>query len=579
MSKTVEKTKNPFRFRLFKVEWSSFWTLLKMLLANSHSLDFRRDKKKAIIKIVLAIVGFAAVAGISFLFFYLCIRFSIFSLLNYVPMSVPSIIVTILLIFSFLGSLSRVTEDLYFASDNKILLTLPVDGNTLFLARLSVCFINTYLKALALEVPLLIGYFLVSGYPVYMCFAIFFVWAIIDAFLLLLASVLSVPTYYFKRFLRTHTLANALVLVSVIVLLLGACSFLIAIIPNRIDIFSNWGPYFAKIQSGLSFYTTNLSFFYGVSMVYLGGFTGFSFSYFSGYGISGLWTFVTLIGAIPLLFLAALSLANPLYLRLASGSGELQSASKTKKQKEEKVLSPLMSQLKKEALLFFKDGDISPNYVGIFLALPLLLALIGKLFGAMDINSLGEAMVQVADLLILMLLSLSTNSLVARIYSKEGGAFKLNRTYPLKDEVVIGSKLLLPGIIGSLSIISSVLVMGFLRPTMMAATMFSGFGALLAYLGHLLFSAGLDFSNPKEGFGEASFLQSSENRSAIMAFLTSGVMALLYYYFQKDPILLLWDVSSSAGFKILLIGALYLALNVLLYVRKIRYVYRTGESL
>ncbi len=579
MSKAKAKA-NKSLSSFFRVDFKAFSVLVRMLLSNSLSLDLKGNKKKAILKLLLSVLAFAIIAALSYLFFYLCVRFNIFSLLAFVPMDVPSIIVSILLLVSFLTSLGRVCEDLYFASDNKILLTLPTNGNTLFLARLFVCFLNTYLKSLLLEVPFLIGYFAVSGYPIYMYFALFFVWALIDLAMLLLCSLLSVPVYYAKAFLKTRALANALFSVLLIGVVLGLCVFLIFLIPSNIDIFSNWGVYFSKIQQGLVFYRTRLSFFYKTSMLYLGNFTGFSFAYFSKGGIAGLYVFLILLLALPLLYFASLLLSGPLYLRLASGSGELQGRSRGKRSKREgKTLSPLSSQLKKEGVLFFKDSSLSSGYIGVFLALPLLLSLLAKLFGAMDLNSRGEGYVQVVFLLVCLLLALSANSTIARIYSQEGGAFKLSRTYPLKEGYLISSKLVLPGFIGTLSLLACTIALCSLRSEMSEGTAYMGAGIILVYLGHLLYSAGLDFTNPKSGFGEASFFNSSENRATIMGFIVTALLSIFYYLYFQDHILWLASVQASAGFKIFLWGIFYLLGNILLYARKIKYLYKTGESL
>lgn len=564
---------------LFSIEWSSFWVLVKMLLANYLSIDWKGNKKKAIIKCITSFIGFAVVVALSYLFFTLCNMFGIFSLLSSVPMSVPSIIVTILIIFSFIGNLNKVTDDLYFANDNKVLLTLPMNGGTLFLGRLGVCFVNLYLKALKVEIPFLLGYYLVSHYPIYMFIVLFFVWALIDLVMLFLAAIISIPTYFVKRFLKTHNLVNTLVLTLVIVLILGVCSYLISIIPDKIDIFSNWGPYFAVIQNGLNFYTNKMSFFFQTSMVYLGGFTGYSFSYLSGYGIGGLWTLLTLIGLLIVLFFLTIFLASPFYLALASGNDEIQGKNKKKKENKFTVASPLFSQYKKEWLLFIKDGTNTPNYIGLFLALPLLLALISKIFGAMDVNIRGENMVQVASLLILLLISLSANGMLANLYSKEGGAFKLNRTYPLKDKTIITSKIIYPLIVGTISILATTFVIANIRQSSFEGTLYMGFGACLIYLGHALYSAALDFSNPQDIFGEGSFLSKNENRSFILAFVTSFLVSILYYLYLTDPIKWLSTVPSSAGFKVLLLGIFFFLVNLTIFLRKIKYIYSKGESL
>ena len=127
---------------------------------------------------------------------------------------------------------------------------------------------------------------------------------------------------------------------------------------------------------------------------------------------------------------------------------------KTKKTfKREKTRSPFAAQARKELLLYFKDSDMIA-YTGLFFYLPLLLALISKIFMAMDLNKRGLSYVQVAILLITLLITLSSNSNIAKIYSKEGGAFKLGRTYPVKNGLLITSKLFLPSLLGAVSIIS-----------------------------------------------------------------------------------------------------------------------------
>ena len=197
---SMEKTGKRWIRNFFHVEWKSFWVLLSMLLSNSLSLDFKRNRKKSIINIILKVLFFIVGSAVSFIFFKVCIKLNLFSLLPFVPMTVPSIILNILLFVSFFSVLFRVTKDLYFANDNKVLLTFPTNGNTLFLTRLSVSFINTYIRFLTLEIPFLIGYFLVSDYPVYMIFVIFFIFLLVDLLFVLFSPLLSVPLYFIKKF-------------------------------------------------------------------------------------------------------------------------------------------------------------------------------------------------------------------------------------------------------------------------------------------------------------------------------------------------------------------------------------------
>lgn len=562
----------------FQVNWKSFRVLVSMLLANSLSMDWKKNKKKSIINIVVKVLAFIVICALSYVFFYVCIRMNIFSLMSFVPEAVPSILINILLFFSFFTTLSRVTNDLYFANDNKVLLTLPTNGNTLFLARLFVCFLNAYIKALTLEIPFLLGYFLVSKYPVYMFFVVFLLFVVVEMVFVLLSAIVSIPVYFGKRYLISHPLVRNLLRFGILAVVIALVSVLISIIPEKIDIFTNWGPYFNKIQDGMRWYINNLSFFYQTSMVYLGGYTGYTFQYLSGIGINGLWTLLTFIGCIPVFYIASLSLASPLYLRLASGNDELL-PKQSKRENESHVNKPFLSQMKKEFLLYIKDSEIAPSYTAVFIALPLLLALISKIFMAMGLNKRGLSLVQVATLLITMLIVLSANGVIAKMYSQEGGAFKLARTYPIKDSTLLASKLVIPGTLGTISIVVSFFVIASLKANLVAESLLLGLGILLIYWGHLLYSASLDFTNPRNPFGDVSFLSSNENRSIILAFVLSFLLSLLFYYFTQDPIVWFGNVQTTSSFKITLIGLVYFMLNVMTYNKKVRYVYAKGENL
>lgn len=576
MSLNTEKKTSKLR-SFFHVEWKSFSVLLSMLLSNSLSIDFKGNKKKTIVNILLKVVIFALAAAISFILFKVCIKLNIFSLLPFVPMTVPSILTNILLIISFVSTLLKVTKDLYFSNDSKVLLTLPTNGNTLFLTRLFVSFINVYIRSMTLEIPFLIGYYLVSSYPVYMIFLVFFLFLIIDLFFVLLSALLSMLLYFIQKFLYTHAVVKRVIAVFFTLAIVALSSYLIYIIPENIDIFTNWSPYFTRIQEGLRFYSNRLSFFYETSKMYLGYYTGYTFNYFSGSALPGLYTFLTLACSLPLLFLFCLSAASPFYLKLASGNDEIMQKT-SDKGKTERTHSPFVSQIRKEMLLYFKDGDLI-NYTSLFIFLPLLLALISKIFMAMDLNSRGLSYVQVAVLFISLLIVLSSNSIIARMYSKEGGAFKLARTYPVKNSLLITSKLFLPMIFGTLSLIISYSVIAMLRSDMKIENLLLGGGVLLIYLGHLLYSASLDFTNPQSSFGDVSFLSKNENRSIIFAFVSSALFTLLFYYFGSDPLVWLVNIQMTASLKLLLIGVLFLTLNIYLYCQRIKYVYSKGERL
>lgn len=570
----ISKLKN-----FFYIDWSSFFVFIRMLLNNSLSLDFKKNRKKSIISVLTKILIFAITAAISYLFFYICNKLSLFSLISVTPSSVPSIIIMIMLVFSFLSTLFRVLNDLFFSSDNKVLLTLPSNGNTLFLSRIFVSFINAYLKALKLEIPFLIGYFICSRYPIYTYFAVFFIFIVIELFFVLLSSLIIIPLYFVKKFLITYPIIRNILLLLGIGTIITLVSLIISIIPEKIDIFSNWSTYFYKIQDGLTYYKVNMSFLYKTSSVVLGVYNGYGVGFYSGTGIFGLYTFLVILGSNLVLFLLSLVLANPFYLRLASGNDELMEKH-LNKNKTSKVLSPGLSQFKKEVLLFIKDSYITPSYVTIFISFPLIMALISKIFLAMDLNMMGITLSIVAILIISLLISLSANASIAKIYSIEGGAFNVGRVNPYNDYKKITSKLILPMVIGIISLIITFIIISSLRSELRLELLLLGVGVIFIYISHLLYSAGLDFSSPRNIFGDISFLSNSEGRSTIFAFVLSALVSVIFYYASYDNFYWINDnAKTTACFKVLLIGLFILILSIYNYRKRIKYIYQKGETL
>src|SRR5574344_1755341 len=97
------------------IDGSSFWALVSMLLSNRFKVDFREDKKKSWGRLILLALGFGVITSLFYLFYFLTAQLNIFSALIFVPLSVPSIISSVLLLFGFLSLSKGLTEDLYFS--------------------------------------------------------------------------------------------------------------------------------------------------------------------------------------------------------------------------------------------------------------------------------------------------------------------------------------------------------------------------------------------------------------------------------------------------------------------------------
>jgi hypothetical protein len=570
-----EKRKIRFKER-FGVDWSRFFTVVKMLLRNTLNLDFKGDFKRSFIKTLLSIIGFAAVVVISYYFFSIASSFQIFSVLAFVPESVPSFITMTVYFLGYIPALLGLLKILYWNNDNKIMITFPCNANTVFTARMFVFFVSQFLKTMLIEVPFLLGYMVFSRFPWYFMLWLIFGWALLVLFEVLFLSIVSIPGYYVSRFMKRHNVIAVIAASLFFIGLVGLVSWIVSLLPNKIDLFSSWGPYFNQIQSALNFYTNRLSFFYNLTLMSMGENTGFGATSFSKISV---FTLLGVLAAILLVFVLMLIFVNPLYFGLASSSNDFLARGKIKTLHLPQH-SSFWAQVHKEAILFFKNPDIFAGFFGTFVFMPIYITLIGKMFGAMATNIRGDMMVMAIICLLIMVIALMSNLTIAGIYSAEGDAFALTRSYPSKQSFMLTSKLFAPASLGLISIGVSIGLFASVRAVEPVVAAFLCLGIVGFYIGHLLYAASLDFTSHQDHFVDHNFASDSEKRVLIIGVAVCLLAGVFYYYFMQD--FTVWfslSRNGTAALKFAIMGALFLGLNAILYFKKISLIYQQGATL
>lgn len=558
----------------FGIDWAGFRIITRMLLVNTFNLDFRTKTKQAVIKLASAVIGFVAFVAISFGFFFFASKFNIFSILAFVPESVPSIIAMAVFFIGFVPALLSLTRTLYWSPDNKLMITFPCNGNTVFAARMFVFFVGQYLKMLLIEVSFLFGYMIFARFPWFM-----FIWALFGWMILTLAEVLflslaSVPAYYVGLYLKRHSIVKIVLSGLFFIALVAVVAFLINLLPDEVNLFSSWGPYFAKIQKVLIFYQTELSFLLNLTTMAIGSNSGFGVVVFT----RGSWlALAIMIGIVIVCFFLVVYLINPLYFRLASFSNDL-SEGNEKNWKKLHVYPYWLAQIFKEALLFFKDPNIFSGLFGTFVFLPIYISLIDKVFGAMTTNIRGDMMVLSINVLLVLMVALSSNTVIARIFSEEGDAFVLTRSYPRNQVFMLSTKLLFPALMGTFSLALSVYFFASMKGLGVGSASLLGFAVVSLYLGHLLFAAGLDFTTKKDHFASGDFMSEGENRVIVIGIFVAILAAVLYYLFLQD-FSSWWRLTreETASLKLMLMSLGFLLVNLLLFYRKIQLIYMEGQ--
>jgi hypothetical protein len=559
MKKAVKvKSKNKMKER-FSIDFSAFWVLTKMLLQDRFSLSFKSNKKKTFIKLLTSIAVFAILVVASYGFYYLCKIFNIFSVLPSVPITVPSLLST--LKFG-LG----LVQTLYFSEDNRLMMTYPCNGNTIFIARMFSFFLSEYIRNLLVQIPLLLGYMILFSFPWYTYIWLFVAWFLITFVEVLVGSLLSIPTYYVVRFLKANSLIKFIVYVILGSLVIGFVSWVLIQIPNKVNIFKDWSPYFAKIQIILNGYESYLSGFYLLTNFACGTFDGYNVDFLT---FNSLYVLLTLVGSALILYLIVILLVNPIYFKFSSKSFEFESTSLIHS-KNSKKHSFVRAQMHKELMIFGSDPSLMMSIIVTFAILPLFVALINKIFGAMELNINGEIYVVIINYLLISIIAMSTNSLIASVYSREGSAFAYNRVYPRKSNFILFSKLILPMIIGISSLSISCYIFALLKEIDGTLTAFFAISTICIYIGHMLFSASLDFTNIRSQFMNEVSSSKSENKSTMLAFVVPIILTVLFFYYFKDSL-------TSCYIKMACIGVAFLIINIVLFNRRVKLIYRSGE--
>ena len=232
-------------------EWRRFTTLVKMLLSDSLKISFdtKNSRKSAIIRIVTGVLLFAAITAFGVVLYRLAITLGIFSLLAFVPEVVPSALSIFIILLAVFNATNGLVKNLYFSNDNRLMITYPCRGSTIFLARLFVYYVNELVRMFIVLSPILLSYVIVSKFPWYSFVWLFIAILIVTAAVVLIGALFSIPWYYVRSFLKRNSLIALFVYAIVFAGFIWLVTWVISLIPDKIDIFTNFGPYFAKIQT------------------------------------------------------------------------------------------------------------------------------------------------------------------------------------------------------------------------------------------------------------------------------------------------------------------------------------------
>ena len=559
--------KVPKLFIALKMFFKNLKTLTAMQFKDQIDFGFLKSKKKTIAKIVYSVLFFIIITFVIQLILNLVVKFGLFSFLQTLNFRVYLVLMTILFLLSFISCLVRVTNTLYFSKDNTVLITMPVKNSMIFTSKLIVSFIYELLKNITYILPFFFAYGMVMSLP-----ATFYLWAIFSLVFFTLLSVvlsglLSIPAMMIAIVLKRHKVLEYIIVSSVIVLAVYALVTVIGAIPENIDLVRDWGKIYWKLQDFLKMFAEKFIIFDYLLQLFTGMmYNGTTFNPFTTTNIETLLIcFGVMVISLALIYL----LSKPLFLKMISSPFEYKKSHKIRNKKNFK-LPAFISSIIQQSKRIFRTPNLIYSVLAVATITPIAVFFQNKIIGAMDTRLFGNYMGITFNILIILLLTLSSNTAIASIYSREGNSAYLNKVNPVKYYIPLSAKVVFNASLNVISIIISCIIINAFASIGVMNTIILTAALIFMYISHLFWSAELDIMNPQNQHYQTTGSHNknpNELKSTIIAFFATFIFAFATFTFIQEEF-------SSVFPKLLLISTIFFIFRTYLYFTRIKLYYK-----
>lgn len=551
----------------------NFWPLVFMQFHDKLDFSWTKSKKTFIQKVVFFALKFLLIGGGVF---------GLLALLNSLMIIYKSEVVNFYIVFFSLMFVLNIisitiglTKSLYFADDNKVLVTLPVNSSALFFSKIIVYWFFQIKKDFDILIPVTLGVFLfgvsTNVINIGSLFYMFIILVINTIVLIFLGSLLSIPTLYLYKLMKDVPVVELIFVILLVTAFTVIAILLIHAIPENIDLINQW----PMIRSGLNTWINNFK-TYVYPLAFIVRLMSGELNGQLVYTINGqtLWMSAIFLGIAIILGAIVYLAIKPFYFTMMTKTNEF-NKSLIDNPKQNKVHHKYITFANKEMKLSFRDFDVSASYIAIYIIVPILLYFINKIYGAINTSRLGNTMILAFSILLTILPFLASNSLIATLYSKEGRAAYIKKTKPIDPLWPLISKVLFNLIFSIPSIIACMVIMGLLVDVPVWGCVVIGISVLLIQYGHIFYSAGLDLMNPQNEVYATDGEQinnPNENKATVVGFIVAIIYAILAFVFIQEA----YRVNGSidmAFIRLLIIAIGFFASTILLFVLKVRAFY------
>lgn len=543
-------------------------TLVALQLRDKVDLSWIKDKVKALRKIVLVLLKLIIIAAATFVLLFLGNRLSLF--MFYQAPTIVMLVLTISLFLSLITCTFELMKTLYFAEDNKVLITLPVNTNLLFISKIIVFYIYELKKSLSFLVPIVLGCTVLLIWQ-HNCSPIIYLWMwlpllFIIALPVLFGAILSIPLMYINRLLKKVPVLKIILFVVTLIAVITGVIYLINLLPNEINIIGQFNKISKYIEDFLLSAEAKLAIFRNLTYILIGEKGGLKYTIQPFTFVR----FAILISICVVTFILVYFASRPLFFGMMAKNFEVNKSDTN--EKSNKSHTKYGTFVNKEFMINLRTINISVNYLMTYIIIPILVLFINKIYVAMNLSSTGNTLVNTFNILIILLPLLSSNALVATYYSSEGRAGYMKKTKPVFIVYPLLIKLLFNIIFSIPTVIITVSIYGSLNHIGIINIILVSIAILFVHVGHMVYSATLDIMNPQNeqyATSGASIDNPNETKSTILAFVISIIIALFSFMLFRENSTHIY----VASIKILLIAVVFLGAMLYMFFQRVKAYY------
>lgn len=560
--KTAAFFAKPFK----KIEWGKVFTLVKMQIKDKWNFSFKADKKGTLLRLSGKLIVFAVITVVVYFMMNMTTGTLHIFFSPRIPFSAMVPLLAVLTVFEVVSILIGMTRSLFFAKDNQVLITYPVNAGYLFISKVIVYYLDAIKKSFMLFFPVIIGFAIIYNYPVYYYLFALVADLIFVLLLTLLCGILSVPTYYVLKFIDRYRMVKVGLAFVFVGLLIYATVLLVGVIPKNINLTKDYDKFTIGLNSFLSWFGNTFKLSSIMAHTFFGQKVYTQMIVFTKN--SWLVPLISLLVIVVLIVANAL-LANPFYSKMIATSNR--SSSKQAKEHKNHRRNKVHSAFWYELLRIIRNEKQIVTTVICLTIMPLFTIVVNRMYLSFNTDNSGIQIIFMFNLLFILIVSCSHNTTSSYIFSKDGPSWTVNKTMPINPTISLMLRLVYNVIISLFIIVpSSIIFFGEFGPKMTYSPVIFIITIFVLCTFHNIMSASFDYSNSKNkekaDIG-SEIITSHELVSVAIAFLICG--------FSAGAILLFRSTSTThIQTRLLIIAFVALAVSLFSFIRKIRFTYQ-----